>query len=713
MRISRRSCTAAVLVSTLAVAGTTAVTQAQDTELGSRFTLGVMPDTQFYSRYSTPDTGNLYMDRYGSEPYAAQAEWLVEHQNELNIPFTAHLGDVVDQSSIVQEWEVADRSMRILEDGGMNYSVLPGNHDISDTNPTMYTQYFSADRAARNATFGERYEAANNESEFHIFEAEGQEYLVLALAWRADDAALAWAQSVLDAHPELPVILTSHEISNINAEGEIFLSESYGQHLWDTFISQNDQIFLTLSGHHHGAGYRVDTNATGNPVVNVLQDYQMAYQGGNGLLGLIQFDLSGSQLDMTALSPWVAAKPAEQLNQFDHLIPEGPSDSWAVEMDFVDRFAGFAPDWAIGEEDDPDYAALAREIISAGYTPPAIEEGDLPTDSSDYPEVEDTAVHWRPGMTEVDGRPAEEGEGIGPGSVIPDAAGDNDMVRAELNTRGAQGATAGDVIYTTDTHPLSADTASLRWVDPAENSQRLNWFETTADAAINTETFDDGYTFETFIKIDEGFDGDNHWMGAISRQGERGEIAAGIPEGDEPPAALAVSSLRELQWTTVATEGTTTGTSNWSHEVPKGEWLHVAIINDPDTNSVEMFVNGAPILRDVLDAQGLAATGEAWLIGANMWDSNPANPWYGQIGETRVVHGALAADQWLTARAHEAPEPPARSGESSSLGSSGAGILGLTAALGGVAAGVVALLNVDHPALDQLKDQLRSFGVRI
>src|SRR5690625_4380306 len=111
MRISRRSCTAAVLVSTLAVAGTTAVTQAQDTELGSRFTLGVMPDTQFYSRYSTPDTGNLYMDRYGSEPYAAQAEWLVEHQNELNIPFTAHLGDVVDQSSIVQEWEVADRSM--------------------------------------------------------------------------------------------------------------------------------------------------------------------------------------------------------------------------------------------------------------------------------------------------------------------------------------------------------------------------------------------------------------------------------------------------------------------------------------------------------------------------------------------------------------------------------------------------------------------------
>ena len=26
---------------------------------GSRFSIGVLPDTQFYSRYSTPETGNL------------------------------------------------------------------------------------------------------------------------------------------------------------------------------------------------------------------------------------------------------------------------------------------------------------------------------------------------------------------------------------------------------------------------------------------------------------------------------------------------------------------------------------------------------------------------------------------------------------------------------------------------------------------------------
>lgn len=701
-----RTLAVAGLTAALASSGVVAVAHAQDPDLGSRFTLGVLPDTQFYSRYSTPDTGNLYQARYGSEPFASQTTWLVDHQDDLNIPFTTHLGDVVDQAAVTQEWEVADRSMEILEDGGMNYSILPGNHDILDASPTPYSRWFPAERAAGNETFRERHEAPNQESEYHIFSAEGQEYLVLALAWRANDETLAWAQSVLDAHPELPVILTSHEISNITADGDIILSDSYGQGLWDTFISRNDQIFLTLSGHHHGAGHRIDHNEAGNPVIHILQDYQMAYQGGNGLLGLLQFDLSGNSLDMTAVSPWVAEKPAGSLNQFDDLVLDGAGDTYSVPLDFAERFAGFAPGWSIGEEDDPDYAARAVEIVSEGYVPPVIEEGDLPRNGNDYPKVEGTAAHWRPGSTRIGGEPAADNQAAVPGSVIPDVANGNDLVRAELNTRGAQGAEEGDVIYTRDTHPLSSDTGSLRWVNPADDSARLNWFETATDAAINRETFGDGYTFETFVRIDEEFDGDNHWMGAIARQGARGEITENMPEGNEPPAALAVSSLRELQWTTVATEGNTQGSSNWSHEVPKGEWLHVAIVNDPEQDTVEMFVNGAPILRDVLGAQGLATAGDPWLIGANMWEGDPANPWFGHIGETRIVHGALSPDQWLTARAQDAPEPTG-----STAGSSLGGVLGLAAVIGGVAAGVLALLNLDHPVIDQARTQLRSLGL--
>lgn len=629
-----------------------------DSGLGSRFTLGVLPDTQFYSRYSTPDTGNLYMQRYGSEPYAAQTQFLVDHQKDLNIPFTTHLGDVVDQSDVEQEWQVADRSMKILEDGGMNYSILPGNHDLVNNGPGEFNKWFPASRAQRNSTFGGRYTSANSENEYHVFEAEGQKYLVLALGWRADDAALNWAQSVIDAHPDLPTILTSHEVNNIDGDGTTFLSKDYGEHLWQKLIRRNDQIFLTIGGHHHGAGYNVMTNDAGHEVVNVLQDYQMAYQGGNGLLGLLQFDLTAGELDMTALSPWVAKKPADKLNQFDHVVLDDEPDSWTVSMNFAERFAGFAPSWRPGEADDPDYAAAARDIVTRNYVEPHIEPGELPVDSKDFPVAERTAAHWRPGQTTLGGKKLNDGAAAGEGAVIPDVSGHgNDMTRAGLATRGAIGSRWDDVTYQTDKHPLSSDEGSLKWADPGANKQRLNWFETAKEAAVNNESFEDGYTFESCIKIDEAFDGDNAWMGAVSREGTRGE--AGVKsEAEEPPATLAVSSLRELQWSMVPTKGQTEGGSNWSHEVPKGEWLHVAIVNDPKKNTVEMFVNGAPILRDVLDSTGLATAKDPWLIGASMWDGQPHNPWFGSIGETRITHGALTPDQWLTARAHNKPGEP-------------------------------------------------------
>lgn len=59
-------------VVTASVAGTFLIVPASADEsvegLGSRFSIGVLPDTQFYSRYSTPETGNLAQARYGSEP---------------------------------------------------------------------------------------------------------------------------------------------------------------------------------------------------------------------------------------------------------------------------------------------------------------------------------------------------------------------------------------------------------------------------------------------------------------------------------------------------------------------------------------------------------------------------------------------------------------------------------------------------------------------
>ncbi len=636
----------------LTVGITSATPQEKDASPASRFTLGLLPDTQFYSRYATEETGNLYQQRYGSEPYDTQTHFLVDHARDLNIPFTASLGDVVDQADHPQQWQVADRAMKVLEDGGMNYSILPGNHDI---NKDEFRTTFSAERAAKQPTFQERFGGEGQESEYHIFEAEGQKYLMLAVADLANDETLEWAQSVLDKHKNIPTIVTSHEIL-MNEKPEdghtpVQFTPDYGQHFWDKLIAPNDQVFLTVAGHNHGAGYRIDKNQKGHEVINVLQDYQMAYQGGNGLLGLLQFDLTHGRMDMTALSPWVARKPHRTLNQFDDLILDNETDSWSAPFDFRSRFTAINPEWTVGEEDDADYTQVARSIVQQDFVPPADPEKFRARDAEDYPHQPGTAAHWRPGAHR--------------GDTIPDIAQGQDMHRAPLDNGVSSGSKKEDVRFTSDHHPQSSDFGSVCFQAPGDNDKRISWFQTEKDAPINGETFPDGYTMETFVRVDKTFTRQaDEWMGAISRLGRRGDVASDIPEGDEPPATLALSSLRELQWSSVASTGDTSGSSNWSHEVPTDEWLHVAVVNDPKKNTVEMFVNGAPILRDQLGSTGLATTGDRWIMGTSVWDGLPANGWNGCIGETRLTHGALDPDQWLSARRHDDQVAPSLDGSS-------------------------------------------------
>ena len=301
-------------------------------EPGSRFTLAVLPDTQFYSRYAESQFERP--DRYGAgnNPFAVQTRWLAEHADELHIPFVAHLGDVVDQVNQDGEWRAADAAMRTLDDADLPYSILAGNHDVRnsaddfyddqyDLAQEPYLRWFGPERAAEQSTFGGTDPTGMNQ--YHIFEAEGQQFMVLALSWRASDATLAWADRVMAEHPTVPVILTSHEVLNIEADGVTPKETEYGLRLWNRLIKGNDQIFMTLNGHFHGSTQLVKTNDAGHAVTEMVMDYQMAYEGGNGYLGLFEFDLTHDTISVQTASPWVVSKPREKLTSYDLAFFEG------------------------------------------------------------------------------------------------------------------------------------------------------------------------------------------------------------------------------------------------------------------------------------------------------------------------------------------------------------------------------------------------------
>lgn len=621
----------------------------------SSFGIMFIPDTQFYSRYAAGAGGNQFAGRFGSNPFEVQTEWIAKFGNQLQIPMAVHLGDVVDRAGTAGEWDHASLAMKTLDDADYPYSILAGNHDV------MNGGQWSNERNLANEPFPARFPRARGQqqstfrgmsadgfNQYHIFEFQGQQFLQLALSWNADLASVAWAQQVIDANPTLPVILSTHDILAVDSDGVTARDSSFGTYLWENLVKKNDQIFMGIGGHNHGSAHRVRKNDFGNDVLEVVVDYQMAYQGGNGYLRLCEFDLKSNVIRSLSFSPWVPVKPAESVNEFDVAVMDDRSNEYEVPMNFAERFSGFAPNFITGEinRDEP-LIETVRDMILDGYEQPDVATPVRPFDSEDYPHNgEQTLAHWRfnHGLA---------GQSVAAGQTIPDQSksGLNPMSRNPIT--GA--AEAGDLVWSDDSHALSAAGGSVRFVGKTTIGSGRSHFATQAAAPLNGEFLRQGYTVEAIFKVDPEWSATtNAWMFIMGRDGKRGELPGWSGGGTEsPPLQFAVSNLREVQWepTMYRSNNTPYATAAWSGEIMNDTWTHVAIVNDPQSKNTTMYVAGAPVLRNVNAAEGIAGfPNNPWVIGAGMWNNGRGGGFFGNISEIRVSKGALTSNQWLTAR---------------------------------------------------------------
>ena len=616
-----------------------------DGHLGARGCIALLPDTQFYSRYGV-ESADLFAKQYPGlpNPYDCQTQWIVDHTADYHIAMTHHLGDVCDQSGEGHEdqYVVADRAMKILDDAKASYSVIPGNHDVAD-DFHYYRTWFPKDRQAHSPSFREM--GPSGMSNWHEFTVAGVPMMAVNVPWGSDGADLDWAESVLNAHPTVPTIITTHQIIDISPDGTA-LSTSFGQRLWDRLINHHNQVFLTVNGHHHGATNRIVTNAAGQPVFQQLLDYQMAYQGGNGLMALMEFDFTHNQLCQTAFSPWVPLK-GERANSLDRALLTGSGDTWVTSFDFASRFASFDADFhPTGEV--PAATTALRAQLRKEFTPIAALPLVKPANDADYPKLPGTVAHWRP--TEQDGTLVER-----------DISGNgNDMTlkKAGILTNAAA--------LVTDHMTYSSAEHAVRFTPRAKHV--FAYFATAKDAPVNKERFEQGYTFETFIKIDKDYGSSNYWGAFVCRGGRRGDLpnftVAGADTDDleEPPLSGAISSLKEVQWAFTDTAKVGNGYSVWSGDVDLDKWYHLVVVDDPREGSVVMYIDGVPMLRNQYGTAGRAHgingfDDRPWIIGGSIYDNIMSTGFFGTIGETRLVDHPTTPAQWLTARASSEPSP--------------------------------------------------------
>ena len=273
-----------------------------------------MPDTQKYSENSR----DIFCD---------QTEWIVKNKEKLNIVFVTHLGDIVQNASLVDdEWKNASKCMSSLDDV-VPYGILPGNHDVDEgDNPisesNKYNSIFSTNRFSKFSWYGGSYKG--NQNSYQLITENGMELLFLNLEVDPTDDDIDWANKILSENKNKRVVLTTHayqydDIPERSQEPHFRKGGNSGENIWNKLINKNCNIFLVLSGHFHnldGENRVESVNQCGKVVHQIIQNYQGRINGGNGLLRIYTFSLKEKQIKVKTYSTITGKYEEDENSQF-------------------------------------------------------------------------------------------------------------------------------------------------------------------------------------------------------------------------------------------------------------------------------------------------------------------------------------------------------------------------------------------------------------
>lgn len=292
------------------------------------FTIVALPDTQIYCE-SFP------------QHFYHQTQWIVDNRQKQNIQFVVHLGDITNRN-VANQWEVARTAIQTL-DGKVPYSLVPGNHDYGPggsavNRETALNEYFPISVVGKQPTFGGAMTEGQLENSYHVFSTRGQKFLVLALEWGPRDKVVEWANDIVSRHTDHHALLTTHaymyfdetrydwskfenkQAWNPHSYGTAQLpgGTNDGQQLWDKLVSKHKNFLMTLNGHvlNDGLARLTSSLDSGGDVHQMLVNYQMQEEGGEGYLRLIEFLPDGKTVHVKCFSPSTGMYKTDPQNQF-------------------------------------------------------------------------------------------------------------------------------------------------------------------------------------------------------------------------------------------------------------------------------------------------------------------------------------------------------------------------------------------------------------
>lgn len=303
------------------------------------FALQHITDTQYFAR----DNPGVFED---------MTQWTADNAAERKIAYSMHTGDLIQSwiqpgasdTRARSEFEVASDAMSNLEQAGIPYGVLPGNHDNiwnvagrlipgeHEKNHALYNEYFGPQRYRNEQHWGESVTETDNSAHYDLLDIAGAKFLMLYIGYNPPERVLDWAEDVLAEYPDRNVMIGSHyyldEDGSLRMSGFGDIGGSSGQQIWNRLVVPFESVFLVLAGHVDGQTTVTDRRIAGTDrrVVELLADFQNFRVDGlreTGFQRLLQFDLDGGAMAVTTHSPTLNSFRVED---FDPQGRYGPAD---------------------------------------------------------------------------------------------------------------------------------------------------------------------------------------------------------------------------------------------------------------------------------------------------------------------------------------------------------------------------------------------------
>ncbi|MBF4995381.1 lamin tail domain-containing protein [Arthrobacter gandavensis] len=255
------------------------------------FTLGWESDTQYYNETFYDHQLNIH-------------KYFLDRRDDLNLQYVFHTGDIVDESDKQYQWENADAAYRQLDEAGLPYGVLAGNHDVGHKTGDYgaFSNWFGAKRFSQNPWYGGTYQ--DNRGHYDLITAGGIDFIMLYMGWGPADEEIDWMNSILEKYPERTAVLNLHEyLLTTGGLGPV------PQRIQNEVVAANPNVYMVFSGHYHDAYTRVDEfdddgdGTADRKVQQILFDYQGLPEGGQGFLRLLHFDNAAGNVTARTYSP--------------------------------------------------------------------------------------------------------------------------------------------------------------------------------------------------------------------------------------------------------------------------------------------------------------------------------------------------------------------------------------------------------------------------